>query len=172
MRLSERQYAALQLAQDILTQPAAPTRTRTRTRRAAAVRPVDAPTGHDAIHFMGLSKLKPEQRLQIGFLRWVEATYPEIAPLVMASAGGMRTSLSQAVKMKSMGYRKGTPDIFVAVPKGGRHGLFLELKASGGKASPEQKMMIANLQTQGYAAAVVVGFEQVKATLTAYLSQT
>ena len=40
------------------------------------------------------------------------------------------------------------------------------------KASPEQKMMMANLQAQGYAAAVVVGFDQVKATLTAYLSQT
>lgn len=170
MRLTERQYAALRLAQDVLTQPAAPTRTR--RRNAAAVRAEDTPTGRDAIHFMGLSKLKPEQRLQIGVLRWVDATFPEIAHLVMASAGGVRTSMSQAVKMKSMGYRKGTPDIFVAVPKGGRHGLFLELKAIGGKASPEQKIMLANLQAQGYAAAVVVGFEQVKATLTAYLSQT
>lgn len=167
MRLTERQYAALRLAQDVLTSPPAPPR----TRKAAAVRPDDAPTGHDAIYFMGLSKLKPEQRLQTGVMRWVDATFPEIAHLVMASAGGVRTSMSQAVKMKSMGYRKGTPDIFVAVPKGGRHGLFLELKASGGKASPEQNIMLANLQAQGYAAAVVVGFEQVKATLTAYLSQ-
>ena len=167
MRLTERQYAALQLAQDVLTSPPAPPR----TRKAAAVRPDDAPTGHDAIYFMGLSKLKPEQRLQTGVMRWVDATFPEIAHLVMASAGGVRTSMSQAVKMKSMGYRKGTPDIFVAVPKGGRHGLFLELKAIGGKASPEQNIMLANLQAQGYAAAMVVGFEQVKATLTAYLSQ-
>lgn len=167
MRLTERQYAALQLAQDVLTSPPAPPR----TRKAAAVRPDDAPTGHDAIYFMGLSKLKPEQRLQTGVMRWVDATFPEIAHLVMASAGGVRTSMSQAVKMKSMGYRKGTPDIFVAVPKGGRHGLFLELKAIGGKASPEQNIMLANLQAQGYAAAVVVGFEQVKATLTAYLSR-
>ena len=168
MRLTERQYAALRLAQDVLTSPPAPPR----TRKAAAVRPDDAPTGHDAIYFMGLSKLKPEQRLQTGVMRWVDATFPEIAHLVMASAGGVRTSMSQAVKMKSMGYRKGTPDIFVAVPKGGRHGLFLELKAIGGKASPEQNIMLANLQAQGYAAAVVVGFDQVKATLTAYLSQT
>ena len=33
-------------------------------------------------------------------------------------------------------------------------------------------MMMANLQAQGYAAAVVVGFEQTKSALTAYLSQT
>lgn len=166
--ISERQYAILKLQQDAMT--ATKTKT-TRTRTATAVPATDTPTGKDAIHFMGLSKLKPEQRLQIGFLRWLDATFPEIAPLVMASAGGMRTSMSQAVKMKSMGYRRGTPDIFVAVPRGGRHGLFLELKAPGGKASPEQIRMIASLQAQGYAAVVVVGFEHVKAALTAYLAQ-
>lgn len=169
MRLTERQANILRLAQDALIE-----KPRRRARTTAAVPPRRAdvlPDGKDAIHFMGLSKLKPEQRLQIGFLRWLDATFPDIAPLVMASAGGVRTSMSQAVKMKSMGYRKGTPDIFVAVPRGGRHGLFLELKAPGGKASPEQIQMIAQLQAQGYAAAVVVGFEQTKAALTAYLSQ-
>ena len=142
------------------------------SRRRAQTRPqADAVTGSDAIYFMGLSRHNPEDRLQIGFMRWVEATHNDIFQVMMASAGGLRTSMSQGMKMKSMGYKRGTPDIFLAVPRGGKHGLFLELKSAIGRPSPDQLLMIQTLQQHGYAAAIVNSFAAAKAALTAYLRE-
>lgn len=62
------------------------------------------------------------------------------------------------------GNRKGVPDLFLAVPgaasngAGQRaHGLFVELKATGGRASPEQAAWIDYLTRAGYDARVCHG---------------
>lgn len=164
MRVTERQLRILTMARE--GKGASKPRT-----HAAAAPSLPLADPKNAIHLMGLSKLKPEQQVQIGLMRWFQATHPELFPLVMASAGGLWTSIKQATRMKSMGYKKGTPDIFFAYPMGGKHGLFLELKAANGKPSPEQKQMIQSLQEQGYAAAIAVGFDQAIALVTAYLKQ-
>lgn len=164
MRVTERQLRILTMAREGkgISKPRV-------SADAAPSLPLQDPK--NAIHLMGLSKLKPEQQVQIGLMRWFAATHPDVFPLVMASAGGLWTSIKQATRMKSMGYKKGTPDVFVAYPMGGKHGLFLELKAAKGKPSPEQRQMIHALQEQGYAAAIAVGFDHAIALVTAYLTQ-
>ena len=71
-------------------------------------------------------------------INYLKLSYPNA--LYCASAGGMRTSFLQAVKMKRTGYVKGFPDLFIYEPRGSFYGLAIEMKKEkGGTVSPEQK---------------------------------
>ena len=85
--------------------------------------------------------------------------------LYCASAGGVRTSIKQAIKMKATGYVSGVPDMAIYEPRGNYHGLFIELKRSkGGTTSPAQKEWIEQLNKRGYKAIVCKGaYEAIKA---------
>lgn len=77
-----------------------------------------------------------------------------------ASAGGVRTSLSQAVRMKKTGYKKGFPDVFIYEPRRGFHGLAIEIKKQGGQSTPEQRMWITDLDKRGYKALICKGIDE------------
>jgi len=117
----------------------------------------------------GLSKMKPEQRLQISLMRWLDIRLSEIRQLTMASAGGLWTSRSQSSKMKSSGYLKGTPDLFFPFPRHGFHGLFVELKEKS-IVSKEQRKVLKALGKQGYKAVVCKGWEQSIQTIKEYFN--
>mgnify|MGYP003642054357 CR=1 FL=1 len=85
----------------------------------------------------------PEHTVQMSLVKYMLYSYPSI--LFCASAGGMRTSMSQAIKMKQSGYIKGFPDMFIYEPKKNFNGLALELKVKGNYPSPHQKKWIAEL---------------------------
>lgn len=83
-------------------------------------------------------------------------TYPQA--LYCASAGGMRTSLKQAIKMKANGYVAGFPDLFIYEPIGEYYGLAIEMKrVKGGVISPEQKHWISQLTKRNFKAVVCYG---------------
>ena len=101
-----------------------------------------------------------ELKVQIAVVNWIKYNFPEL--LYCASAGGMRTSLSVAKKMKASGYVKGFPD----------NGMFIELKADKkGYASKEQKEWIEKLNSRGYYAVVCKGFEDAIEQITNYLNE-
>ncbi len=77
-------------------------------------------------------------------------------PIVHIPNEGKR-SAAYGAKMKRMGLRSGFPDLFVPLARGGYHGLFIEMKAEGGRATPEQKKWVAKLNAHGYRATVCVG---------------
>ncbi len=84
-------------------------------------------------------KIAPESEAnqQEIVIKYLRLAYPDA--LYCASAGGMRTSYLQAIKMKRTGYVKGFPDLFIYEPRGEFHGLAIEMKKEkGGTASPEQ----------------------------------
>lgn len=79
-----------------------------------------------------------------------------------------------------MGTKAGFPDLFVFVPKGGYHGLFIELKTPKGKTadgktrragevSDNQEMMIELLSSQGYKAVVCYGYDEAVQAIKEYL---
>lgn len=101
----------------------------------------------------GIPREEEEQKRVILFLR---VYYPAI--LFCASAGGMRTSMKQAMKMKATGYISGFPDLFIYEPRSLYHGLAIEMKRiKGGVVSSEQKDWQEKLRTRGYRSEVCKG---------------
>lgn len=110
-----------------------------------------------------------EWHIQVALVQWLQCQHPKA--LFTASAGGMRTSIGTAVKMKRAGYKKGCPDILVFEPRDTMHGAFLELKRPGGRSTPEQETFVRSLQERGYACKVCYGFEEAREWLDAYLKR-
>ena len=97
-----------------------------------------------------------QQEIVVKYLR---LAYPDA--LYCASAGGMRTSYLQAIKMKRTGYVKGFPDLFIYEPRNEYNGLAIEMKKEkGGVASPEQKRWQEQLRNRGYASYICKGNEE------------
>lgn len=93
----------------------------------------------------------------------------KVATFIHHSPNGGKRSASEAARFKRMGTQAGFPDLFIYVPCGGYHGLFIELKAHDGKLSPMQKIILPRLEEQGYCVKVCYGFEQAKREICKYL---
>lgn len=95
--------------------------------------------------------------------------WPELELMMHIPNGGKR-SKSEAARFKAEGVKSGVPDIFLPVPRGGYHGLWIELKRrEGGTVSREQKEWIARLTEQGYRAAVCRGWEEASEEIKRYM---
>lgn len=104
-------------------------------------------------------------------IRWADlaaAKHPPLRLLFAIPNGGRRDPVTGA-RLKAEGVRAGIPDLFLPWPAGGMHGLFIELKASGGSPSPEQRRWIERLRAAGYRAEVCVGWEAAAEVLLGYL---
>jgi hypothetical protein len=108
-----------------------------------------------------------EYRLQCAVMFWIKTQYPEA--LVTIAPNGMKLNIGQAVKLKRMGYSKGTPDICIFEARKGKHGLFIELKTRTGKVSPEQKEWHQKLKERNYEVEVCWSFEEAICTIENYL---
>lgn len=120
----------------------------------------------------------PEYNDQIAVAYYLD-THPK-KPLWCASAGGMRTNIGTAVKMKKMGYKKGFPDIQVLEESWDRKYsvLFIELKTKNGEPfidtkkgvlSKEQKEWLDRLNDNGYKACVAYGADEAIKIINDYL---
>lgn len=103
---------------------------------------------------------KPKPRLedeeQKAVVKFLKINFPKA--LYCASAGGMRTSMKQAIKMKAMGYVAGFPDLFIYEPNGMYSGLAIEMKRTkGGLVSEEQKEWLKRLNERNFKAVVCYG---------------
>lgn len=73
-------------------------------------------------------------------------------------------------KLKRMGMRTGFPDFFVYEPRGGFHGLAIEMKRRrGGQVSDAQAACLEELERNGYKAVVCRGFDEARAVVDRYL---
>lgn len=110
---------------------------------------------------------QPEYELQKAICRYLNIKYNKV--FYNGSAGGMRTYLSVAKRMKETGYKSGFPDIFIYEPKGKYSGLAIELKVKGNYASPKQKEVLSLLNEKGYRAEVCTGFDNAVEVIDEYL---
>ena len=110
-----------------------------------------------------------EYQLQKAIINYIKLQYPNV--LYCASAGGLRTSITQAKRMKATGYVAGFPDLAIFEPLNYSYGLFLEIKTEKGKPSKNQLHWINCLNERNYKAVVVYGFEQAKKELDEYLNK-
>lgn len=118
-----------------------------------------------------IAKVPTEHAQQVALFAWAAlqfSQYPELKLMFAIPNGGERNKIV-AAHLKAEGVKSGVPDIFLPVPRGTYHGLFIELKKVGGSAQASQKDFIAALQRNGYGACVCVGYEAAKDTILSYL---
>ena len=109
---------------------------------------------------------------QIALFRWAryeEAAWPELRLLHHVANEGKRSRATGA-RMVAEGLRRGVPDVCLPVPRGGYHGLYIEMKrVKGGRISEDQAAWISMLRDQGYAAVVCRGWEAASEMIKSYL---
>lgn len=139
--------------------PEAPQRHGERRKRKSAPSAHPTPTEH------------AEQAALVAWADGLSGRVPGLA-LLLAIPNGARTSMSVAKRLRAEGLRKGAPDLFLAQPARGFHGLWLEMKRQrGGVVSPEQRAWHAALIGAGYDVRVCRGWEEAARAILIYLGR-
>lgn len=114
-------------------------------------------------------KLPSEHQEQKAFVQWFNAQYPKYRGCLFAIPNGSHLAGTPAVramkmnKLKSEGFKNGVSDLFLAVPMGGKSGMFLEMKAQKkprSSLSVEQRMHLKLMEEMGYAACWAAGSKE------------
>ena len=101
----------------------------------------------------------------------MESRWPELRLLHAIPNGGKR-DIRTAAMLKAEGVKPGVPDICLPVPRGGKHGMYIELKRrKGGTVSEAQQAWIRALCGQGYACTVCHGWDAARDEIMGYLRQ-
>jgi VRR-NUC domain len=112
-----------------------------------------------------------EHQEQVDLINWCNSHADLRLQLIYSHLNGMRSNPNTGRKQKAAGAKKGIPDLFLPVPSGEFHGLYIELKRlKGGTISPEQKIWISLLLKQGYEVVVCKGAEAAKTEIEQYLN--
>lgn len=112
-------------------------------------------------------KRQEEADIQMRLAFWLTTQYPDV--VFTTSPAGIKMTIGQAVKMKRMGYRSGTPDLMIFEPRDRFHGLFVEVKTLDGSAQDNQKELCQRLNGKGYLAVICKGYDQAQKTIKDYL---
>lgn len=115
----------------------------------------------------------PESQLQQGIIKWWAMAHRGLGirdeRLLFAVPNGGKRGLITARILKAEGVRPGVCDLMLCVPRGGFHGLFLELKSPVGRPSPEQVSFMAEAAAQGYAVEVSREWNHATSLIETYL---
>lgn len=114
---------------------------------------------------------------QAAIVKWWRLKHPKLKRMLIPSQSGVmiggKSKFGIIAKQKREGWIAGVPDIFIAVPRGGYHGLWLELKDSGktkSSLSKDQVQYLSDLGEQGYSAAWCAGSAQAIEIIEHYMS--
>jgi hypothetical protein len=113
-----------------------------------------------------------EHQIQAALFKWAKfatARYPDLRLMFAIPNGGARSPITGSM-LKAEGVKAGVPDIFLPLPVGRFHGLFLEMKTPTGRLSPKQREWQMRLRNRGYAAVTAYGLEEGIDILTRYLA--
>ena len=70
--------------------------------------------------------------------------------MLHCSLNGVKLSATQARIAKAQGMLSGVPDLFLPVPRGCFHGLYIEMKSEKGRLTDNQKWFLSNAESLGY----------------------
>lgn len=113
-----------------------------------------------------------EHEHQSALMLWAKYTaksHPELRLLHAIPNGGQRSPIT-AARLKAEGVMPGIPDLHLPVPRGRYCGLWIELKAHGGRATDNQRAVMAMLTEYGNRVALCFGMEEAKGEILNYLS--
>lgn len=115
-----------------------------------------------------------EYQEQRELIRWYRETYPQYSKCIRLSLNGV--SLPPGPKaaiarnqFKSQGMVLAEADLLFCVPNLIFHGLFIEMKDFGKKATTEQQEYLDFMQSMGYQACICEGAEAAKRVISDYM---
>lgn len=115
-----------------------------------------------------------ESIMQQAVIRWWDeismAHYRIPSHLLFSIPNGGRRDPKSMVFLKREGLRNGVCDLFLSVPCGRWHGLYVELKTDTGRVSDEQKAFIDDVCDRGYVAVICRSEEDAKKMILEYLA--
>lgn len=109
---------------------------------------------------------------QRALFEWALKTQKHIYAHMFHIPNGGKRDVRVARKLKLEGVKAGVPDIFLALPNGKYHGMFIEMKATKEHASaltPPQKEWLARLNEAGYFAVRCKGWLEASNAIKQYL---
>jgi len=112
-----------------------------------------------------------EHQEQVELFKWVrlnERRHPELRWVFAIPNGGHR-HIKVARRLRAEGVRAGVADIFCPIPRGGYHGLWIEMKVKPNKLTANQKEFVEEMYRQGYKVAVCYSWLEAVRTLCGYL---
>lgn len=115
--------------------------------------------------------MKGEDLEQATLIQWCNlqsCKYSELKLIFAIPNGGYRNK-AEARKLKATGTKSGVPDLFLAVPRSPKHGLFIEMKVGRNKCTDNQKKWIRALMEQGYEVKVCYSCEEAIQVIKRYL---
>lgn len=130
---------------------------------------------------MPTPKPQSEEALHGQICDYLKLQYREVVFRSDHEAGRKRHPAEQG-RIKRMNSSRAWPDLFLAEPRAGFHGLFIEIKKAGTRikkqdghyvADPhirEQALMLHTLGTHGYMATFGIGFDHCKDIIDEYLA--
>lgn len=117
---------------------------------------------------------RTEHQEQCRFFNWVNflsgMDQDELELIYAVPNGGWR-SPTEAIRLKAEGVRPGIPDVNVDLPRGGYHGMRIELKKTGGVVSEEQDRKHRLLEKAGYHVVVCYSAEEAITAVEEYCGQ-
>lgn len=93
---------------------------------------------------------------------------PDLWVIFAVPNGGLRNKRN-AANLKREGVKAGVWDIFVPIPKGNYHGLWVEMKYGKNKLSESQELFGAQMERNGYQTEVAYSAEEAYAKIQSYL---
>lgn len=123
--------------------------------------------------------VRTEHQLYGQIATYLQVHYPKVI-WRFDLAADMKLTVGQATKHKHLNPHRGYPDLFIAEPKQGSNGLYIEIKVDGTRLKKkdgtwasthleEQNEMLNKLQAKGYAAYFARGYKEVIDIINEYL---
>lgn len=124
--------------------------------------------------------MRKEESLQIAVAKYLKLKYPRVI-FHSDFASGCKLTIGQAMKNKSMQCGKSYPDMFIAEPRKGYCGLYLELKKDRSEVYlkdgsysqkqhiQEQLAMLGQLRQRNYKAEFACGIDEAMKIIDEYL---
>ncbi len=98
-----------------------------------------------------------ELKLQIECIRWFDENYPEFSHLLIALPLGFQCRFDYKTNknLKELGFKKDTPDLFLAVKSNLYSGLFIELVPCGERLTKKKYEYFEKLRLNSYRVVIV-----------------
>lgn len=115
-----------------------------------------------------------ESKHQQAVIKWsqqpsIRSKWPELALLYHIKNETPAGGAKQVAIDKSMGVKKGVPDLHLPVARGEYHGLYIEMKSLTGSAGEAQRWWRDQLRAQGNAVEICKGWEAAVSVIERYM---